>query len=236
MNNIAKYLAYGLGAFSLCLGSFLTFAILSGTPLHEMAIVGGMFPEPRAITGTGEGIADPLEDLATDSRPRATVLDQASIPLQAFVLQSPFTTERLESLQTELKSAIHSNEQLALELGETKAELDRQRQHIEDRWNELDLFRDKLVERDLELQSLSDELERDVAAQSEKERAQWVKAAKLFEKGKTKDLARNLTLYPPTDAAKILSALEGERAAEILAAVPPDRYLEYAEAFRKAGP
>jgi flagellar motility protein MotE (MotC chaperone) len=73
-------------------------------------------------------------------------------------------------------------------------------------------------------------------AQTEKEKTQWVKASKLFEQGKVKDLAKNLVLYKPEDAANILNALEGERAAEILAAVPTDKYLQYAEAFRKAGP
>ena len=236
MNNIAKYVAYGLGAFSLCLGSFLTFAILSGTPLHEMAVVGGMFPEPREIVGTGAGDENPLEELETDTRSSQMVLDEATTPLQAFVLQSPFSTEHLERLQAELKSAIRANEKLSLELGDTKSELDLQRLHIEDRWNELDLFRDKLVERDIELQALSDELDRDVLAQTEKQKAQWVKASMLFEKGKTKDVARNLVLYPASDAAKILSALEPDRAAEILSAVPSDKYLEYAEAFRKASP
>jgi len=236
MNSIAKYLAYGIVAFSLCLGSFLTFAIFSGTPLHEMALVGSMLPQPRELVGSDEGAVNPLDELASDTRPANTVLDHASTPLQAFVLQSPFSTENLESLQGELKSAILSNQLLSKELGTSKAELDLQRQHIEDRWNELDLFRDKLVERDIELAALSEELNRDMEAQTEKEKTQWVKASKLFEQGKVKDLAKNLVLYKPEDAANILNALEGERAAEILAAVPTDKYLQYAEAFRKAGP
>jgi len=72
-----------------------------------------------------------------------------------------------------------------------------------------------------------------VLALRERERLSWKKLAVAFEDGEPAELIPRLLQYPPEDAARILDALEDERASELLRAFSPDRSFEYWEAYRK---
>jgi hypothetical protein len=55
--------------------------------------------------------------------------------------------------------------------------------------------------------------------------------ARLFEVGDAEELRDRLLAYSATEAARILSNLDGERAAELLNALPDDKWKEYVDAF-----
>ena len=57
----------------------------------------------------------------------------------------------------------------------------------------------------------------------------------MFEDGKVKELVKNLMLFSPENAAQILRGLPEDRASALINGIPRDQYLEYAEAYRKAG-
>jgi hypothetical protein len=237
MNNLLKYVAYGIGAFVLFIGSFLAFASFSDAPMNGLPLIGGMFPQPPEAPGPEKPEAEApgaLENVAKDARPAEEVVAQATLPLHAFVLESPLPAAELGHLQAELKSLIRSNELRALELDQHEKELQLRAQHYDERWAELETMRSSLMRSELELEARQTELDRDDAAKAAKEKASWKSVATTFLEGKTKVLVPKLLEYPAPEAAKILRAMPEARAAELLAEIPSDRYVEYSEAYRKA--
>ena len=94
MNQIFKFVAYGIAGCSLLIGSFVTFSVLTGTPMHEMKAVGGMFPEDVVAEPVTEGETDalpnPEEERRQDVRSPRSVFENAATPLGAFSIQDPF--------------------------------------------------------------------------------------------------------------------------------------------------
>ncbi len=158
----------------------------------------------------------------------------STLPLHAFVLDSPLPAAELGRLQAELKALIRSNELRALDLDQREKELVLRGQHCDERWGELETIRSNLMRSELELEARQTELDRDDAAEVTREKDGWKSLAAIFIEGKPKTLVTKLVKYPAPEAAKILRALPEARAAEILAEVPSDQYVEYTEAYRKA--
>ncbi|MFT4539856.1 MAG: flagellar motility protein MotE (MotC chaperone) [Planctomycetota bacterium] len=231
-----KYAAFTLAGIVLFAASFFLFAVMSGTPLEELAMIGGMFDkggEAEVISGDPE--PDVTTELAEDRRPAEVVLSSATSPLQSFLLQSPFSTDELQKLQAELKTKITANEARQLELNERQREIETREQHLEDRWGELAGLREDLNDRELELSQRGDELTRDARVAEEREQASWEGIAKIFEEGKVKDLTDKLLSFPASNAALILRAMPESRAAELLQSITGEKFREYMEAYRKAG-
>ena len=233
MNQLLKYLAYSIGAFVLFTGSFLGFAAFSGTPMHELALVGRFFPEEKSLVDEPES-EDPLVQVEQDARPAEQVIQEAALPLHAFLLDDAISAPELARLQSELKTLIRSNETRAAALDEREKDLDLRARHYEDRWAEMEAIRTNLMRSEIELEERRGEVARDEAAQAARENASWKSLAAIFAEGKAKSLTPRLIQYEPLNAAKILRALPEARAAELLQEVPPDRYVEYTEAYRKA--
>lgn len=241
MNSLLKYVAFSTASLVVFAGSFLLFASLSGAPMHEIALIGTFFPAPADARGnagpTDEGVPqDLVSEVELDRRPSRQVLAEAATPLQAFIVQSPFSTEELSELQAELKNRVESARRMQTELELKLEDVGDRELQLEARWAELEQIRNGLIEQDLELAQREDELERDARAQNERESASWTSMAKVFEEGKTGELAKNLILFEPEEAARILRALPEARASALIRELPRDRYLEFAEAYRKAEP
>ncbi len=236
MNQKTKMALFGAGGLVLFLLSFFTVAAVSGTPMHDVAVIGALFSAPEQLgTDAEEAPRDLVEQLEADRRPEAEVREASASPLRAFLLPSPFSADELSGLQRSLKSRIESTELERSKIARREAELEVRERQLEERWEELVEIRTTLIEETLELGQRSDELERDERVQSERENASWKSMARIFEAGKARDLAQNLTLFGPQEAARILRALSEERASELINEIPRERYLEYAEAYRKAG-
>ena len=231
--NPVKIAIFALAAAFLFMGSFLLFAALSGTPLHELAVVGGMFPAPEEEIDPEP--ADVLEEIEEDQRPEEIVVQSAAVPLQSFLLQSPFSTEELDELQRKLQAKITENEALRSDLLMRSAELDVRETNLENRWRELEEIRSALTGRELELAQRDQELARDEAAQKEREKASWAGISSMFTDGDPGDLTDKLLEIAPEKAALVLRALPGERAAELLNALTAEDYRIYMDEYRKAG-
>lgn len=234
MNSALKLAALTLASVTVFCGSFVLFAALSGAPMHEIALIGDWFEAPGPAQDADPLPTDLTSQLEADQRPTRQVVAEATSPLAAFLVPSPFTTEQLESLQGELKLRLEATRELQQELRDREQELALREEHLEERWQEMERIRNSLLEQDLDLEQRKDELDRDARAQAERERASWQSMAKVFSDGKPKDLVQDLVLFAPDEAARILRALPEERASELIRELPRDRYLEYAEAYRKA--
>lgn len=233
--NPLKIAAYVLTGMFLFMGSFLLFAALSGTPMNEMAMVGKFFPEPPEEVTPEAATQGVVEELDGDQRPADTVYRAASVPLNSFLLQSPFSSEELVQLQERLLAKITENEAMRDDLIAREIELETRERHLEDRWRELEEIRAALGNRELELAERDDELARDADAQEERERASWAAMSTLFAEGDPEELTPQLLTISPDKAAWILHELTGDRAAVLMNALEPDDYRLYMDAYRKAG-
>lgn len=236
MNNIIKYAAFASGGVVLFFSSFLAFSALSGTPPHELAVIGGLFPAPVEEEVAPESAPiDLADEIERDDRPVTEVIEAAASPLRAFLLASPFSTDELDQLQRQVKRSHSDALARAGELDERERELEARERQLDERWEELVQIRTTLIEHDLELQQREDELTRDERNQAEQERASWASMAKIFENGDAAELIDNLQLFGPENAAQVLRGLSEERASELINLIPRDRYLEFAEAYRRSG-
>jgi len=231
MNKAVKYTAIGAGAFTLFAGSFLSFAALSGRPMNEIAVVGELFEQPEAQL---EPEQPNSASEVVDERPPEKVIETASAPLQAFILQQPFSTEELEELQRELKASRRKLEGRERELDAREEEIAARESQLADQLEHLVKIRTELHNDSMELEQRKVELVRDEKAQKEREDASWASLAQVFAEGKTSELAQILVLSTPEDAARILRALPSERATELLREIDRSKFLEYSEAYRKA--
>lgn len=257
MKPAVKYALMGVGGVALLFGSFVTFAALSGTPLHKVALIknfvhapsedAGHAPEPdktagaeaappagggehaaeHAAGGPGEHGAKPL---AQQPNPRA--LEANVGVLGAFALPAPFSADELGDLQRELREAHHGAKERLSKIEERERALDDYERSLDQRYKELSELRQQLEKKELELSLREDEVKRDLDARNSREAASWRELAKFFEEGEPDTLAQKLVTYDPKEAVKILRALDDERAAALINAIPQDKYHEYLEAYR----
>lgn len=234
MNSALKYAALTFASVVVFCGSFVIFAALSGAPMHEIALIGDWFEPPQAEGSEAPMVEDLTGELEADERSSRQVLSEATSPLAAFLVPSPFSTQQLESLQGELKQRLDATRALQSQLREREQDLVLREEQLDERWQEMERIRNALLEQDMDLDQRQEELDRDERAQAERERASWQSMARVFSEGKAKDLVQDLVLFAPDEAAKILRALPDERASELIREIPRERYLDYAEAYRKA--
>ena len=117
-NQVVKIAAFALAGIVLFAASFFLFAVLSGTKLDELAVVGGMFAsEETAEVAEGDPEPDPTIELQEDERPEEAVLHSATTPLQAFLVQSPFSNDELEALQVFIEAAACGTPAIAYPVG-----------------------------------------------------------------------------------------------------------------------
>lgn len=237
MNHILKILAYGLGGFVLLIGSFVTFSALTGTPMHEMKGVGKLFPEQVKVEeGETTMLPDVEVEIQEDRRSPRQLFENAATPLSAFMLEDPFSAGELDDLQRSLVTKIDELNQRTRDLDAREAELDADRQHLEDRYRELEKLRTALLEIGADTEAAGEEVSRDLEVLQEKEEQTFKKMASLFEDTEAADAASLLTsVYGPADAAKILAQLEDERVRELIGAINqllPDESVRYVKALQ----
>ena len=229
MKNIAANAGFGLGAISLFALSFVTFTALSGTPLHEVAVIKNFVkpPEEASESATIDPQSDPVDRLSDKE-----LVDGGSSVLRAFLFPAPYDAQGMGKLQDELKTRIRDYGQRLSQLREREAELAQREADIEDRYAELQKLRSALQDFELELTLRGEEVARDDNSRKMREKESWTRLAKLFEEGDVDEQSQRLLTFDPPDAARILNELSLERARSIMDALPVNRYQEFVQAYR----
>jgi len=250
MNPFVKSSLLSLGGVVLFAGAFVGFAKLRGAEWHEIAVIGAFFPKPP------EGEPDPSlaeADHESGHEPGAT----AEVPpvareheparkpppevrsarlslLDAFSLESPYTSSQLQALADSLEAKNREAEQRLAAIAEQEQLIADRMEALNEHQGALQELRAKLERMQEELRVRSEELEKDSSLRETREAEEWRARGKLFEEGEAEQLAKRLLAYAADDAAKILVTLEPERARELLDALPEAQWQAYAEAYSEA--
>lgn len=228
MNKLARIFGIGAGALLLFASAFILFTALSGVPLRDVAVLGSII-DGGAKHEDAPATVTPTEEVPYKSD--GDIIEANVDVLDAFLIESPFDAQGLESLQRELKGKIRELEDRRRRQRDRERELDEREESLGVRYEELMKLRSTLEELEAELFARSEEIERDERAQKQRESEAWKRLARSFEDGDVDELASRLALYPPADAARLLHALDDDRAGELLNALPVDDYKDYAEAY-----
>ena len=97
----AMIAAATLGGAGLFVGSYIGFGAAVGAPLHELALVGGLFPEPdeSVIIGGDEEEMDPEPD---PDKHRREIIDKLTAPkrtasiVDLITVPAPYSTDELK--------------------------------------------------------------------------------------------------------------------------------------------
>ena len=229
MTKTIELIVMALGGLSLFICAFLGFAVMSGTPLSELALIGPLFVgQENDAEETDLALGELDNGVITTTK---QVIEANIGLLSAYALQPPYTADELKELTVELKTAKVSYEERMRKLELRESSVSEREELLADQFKTLEEIRDDLERLEEELNLRSAELGRDEATESSPKAPRWIKIAKLFEKGDVSELVDKLIAYEPKDAAFILSNLPLKRSGELLNAVPQPKWKDYVEAF-----
>ena len=103
MNKSIEIAAMILGSISLLTVCFLGFAVMSGVPLHQVAIIGSLFPEPVERAAEVDPNGAPTVDPSDEPSDEEIIAQGVGIVASSFVLPSPYDAVELKGLTDELK-------------------------------------------------------------------------------------------------------------------------------------
>ena len=232
MNRFVEIAAMALGGLSLFAVCFLGFAAMAGVPLHEVAVIGGMFPPPEVAPEHVVSVEDEPEPISFESNADAYASSLGS--LSAWSLAPPFTADELKGLVDELKLKRVELEHELRQVEQRTAELDGREEALAEQFTALDELRARLEAYETELSLRAEEIARDEAVEASRSDRVFEKLAALLAGQEADEAGRRLTAYSPDEATKILLHLDEKRALEILNTFEGDRYLEYAQAWAEA--
>ena len=222
---IALIAGGSLGAFVI---AFTGFSLMLGTPPHEIAVMGSLFPTPTVEDEAETSVARVSEE----EPPRPRVRNAGLGVLDVFRIDSPYSTSELDRLVKDVKRKLGELDQRHRESERREGELDERASFLDDQYATLQELRSGFESWEGELNLRQAEVERDESAREAREDASWRRLSKLFEKGDSREQASRLKGYEPEDAALILSQLKPARAQELLDGLPEADWQDYAEAYR----
>lgn len=254
MKPVVKYALMGAAGVLLLGGSFVTFAALSGTPLHEVAILKSFVHAPEtsaedkgdshapatskdehgdAHEGEHAMSAESKSETKSSPSPADAKALQANVGvLGAFMLPAPFSANELADLQKALRTSSDDAKKRLERVASRERELDEWEHALEQRNDELQEMRRMLEKKELDISLREDEVTRDEKAKAARDAQSWAELAKFFSEGDPSELAKKLALFEPNEAVRILRALDDERASELVNALPADKYHAYLQAYR----
>ncbi len=239
MNRLIEIAAMALGALSLFSICFLGFTTLSGVPLHKVAVIGQLFPQPEEPDSTEPaGLED--ESSVPPPRPSETVLKSNLGMLGVWSLPSPFSQDELQELSDDLKSRTFELDQRERTIEERERRIDDELGGLAERFRTLDELRESLerFESELELRAL--EVQRDEGAAAGREAQRWAQVALIFDSVEGQEAAEILAEYTPEEAASILKQLDPGTASSLLTSlrsipsVAPE-WRAYVDAYSASG-
>jgi len=217
-----------IGGVSLFAASFMGFALMSGTPAHEIALVGHWFPEPAFLASPGE--VPPLAAEKSDVR----IVEANLGVLGAFDLGSPYTRNELRQLTSDLEAKRQDYETRLAELEVREGEIASLEAALLERLGSLESMRKGLdvYARDLDLRQA--EVTRDEVAVDDRVQAERQDLARLLTDLDPREAARRLAGFEPGNGAAILIHIEPDLASEILGEVSRTSWKALAEAYAQA--
>ena len=232
-----------LGSASLLLVSFLGFAVMSGVPLNEIAVIGDLFatPEPPRDTekdSEGDDSMDMDAPPLGPPKPTQEVVASTMGLMSAYGLPSPYTQAELQELADELKGRAARLDARSIELDERELTLEeleggyeQKLQALQDMQNRLDNFQRELLAREREVM----QAEQEERLSDERKYAEIARVLSGFEGERRNQL---LVQYDPDEAALILLALTEDVRTETLSGlsdlVQPEKMRAYVEAYSAA--
>lgn len=234
MKKIVQQSLIGAGALGLFATSYVGIALMSGAPLHEVAILSSFVDAPEGSEGTPGESATAMEGDGEIKKPTGGELLEANAGLLgAFMIESPFTATELRKLEGELKRKLREMT-IERESIEVKSlELDEWENSLRERQAELADLRTKLEGLESSIELRMAELTRDESAKRDRDLQGWKDLAKLYKTGEAEVNAKMLAEESPEDAALILRELGDEQAGVILRLMNPlSTRQKYADAYR----
>lgn len=251
-----KYALFAVGGLVLLAGSFVIFAALSGTPLHEVAILKNFVSAPKdedeskSAAAKDEHATPPDEresghddsHAGEDTLAKKPALSRGDVRaveanvgvLGAFMLPSPLSAGELSELQRSLRDTNTDAKKRLERIAQRERELDEWEHSLTERNTQLEELRRTIERKELDLTLREDEVKRDENAKNARESQSWAELAKFFSEGDPEELAKKLVLFEPKEAVRILRALDDVRASALVNALPADKYHAYLEAYRGA--
>jgi len=232
-----------LGSASLLLVSFLGFAVMSGVPLHEVAVIGGLFAAPPvpAEKDVTLDVTDPMAPKGEPmgpTKPAQDVVASTMGLMSAYGLPSPYTQSELQELADELKgraARLEARGELLDDreeaLGQLESGYEQKLVGLKDMQDRLDSFQRELLQREREVA-------REEEAESLSEERKYAEIARVLEGFKDDRREKLIAQYEPEEAALILLALPEKIRTKTLSglseSVTPEQGRAYIEAFSAA--
>lgn len=240
MNKSIEIIAMILGSISLLTVCFLGFAVMSGTPLHEIAGIGRFFSPPATEESDSSGQPVPDPTRAPERPDDETVFRREAGLLPNWNLPSPYDAQELKSLVDGLK--LHSQELdlREVDLDRRESELDAQEETITNRLEGLMALQTQLEERQSDLALDQAELESARQEETQRVKQEWTDIAKIVEAMEEDKRNAFLVGFEPGEIAQILRSLTIEDRAKALSGLQdkitdPDRFAEILDAYKKLG-
>jgi flagellar motility protein MotE (MotC chaperone) len=233
MNRLIELCAMLLGGVSLFTVCFVGFVALSGTPMHEVPVLGKLFPEPAA--GAPEQPAQ--EPAAGADAPKnlsdAAVVEASLGVLSAWTLPSPYSTTELRGLSEEIKRKRGELEEAEHALARRERTVQEDEAELAERMKTLGELQEHLQGLQAELAEREQAIARREATLEANADSRWTAVAGVIAAiEEPAAAAKRLAEYEPEEAAKILRALnDDERAGAILNAFDEARWKEYVGAY-----
>jgi len=247
MNRSIEIGAMILGSASLLLVSFMGFAIMSGVPLNEVAVVGRFFPDTHISVPGDVPKAAPMDTTKSSPRPKGTgqgkpldALVANSLGLMsAYSTPSPYTQTQLKELVGQIKARsarleARSNEldQREASLNEREADNGQKLAALKDLQDHLDSLQKELLAREAEVDGKEETVRL-------KDNRKYAKIAGVLEGFKPQRRDQLLSQYEPDQAALILQSMTEDIRSKALAGLsellPPEKVRAYVEAFSAVG-
>lgn len=236
--------AGGFGLFSLC---FIGFALMSGQPMSEMAVIGPLFPSDESEEGedgeqvaSGEAGASGAEEGEVglpERRVNAQDIVTANLGvLGGFNMPAPFARADLEQLVDELRNERDGLKEREDAVTEREALVESQIAALDEKAVEIERIKDEIDVQTAALELRALELSRDEEVEAAGADLRYENLATLYSDGDVKQVVGDLTALGPEDAARVLRILEEDRALELLRAMKdPDRQ-QFIEAWASMQP
>lgn len=230
MTKTIEIAAMALGGVSLFAVCFLGFALLSGTPLADVPLVGSLLRSPELTPPAGAPAQEPPQ-ARERTRSRPELVASALGTLGAWSLPSPFRADELAALEDELQAELHEVEVRARALDERERELDERAHTLAERFETLEDLRRQLDTFAQELELRESEVLVAEEARDERQAARWNQLATVLAALDPRAAGERLVAYEPQEAAQALRALPPETAAEILNELGADEWKAYVDAY-----
>lgn len=248
MKAAVGYAILGTSLVGLFGGTYAGVSMARGAHASELPLLGKLFPEPpkaEVVAELEEAPAESADERATpakteDDEEHAPVDTGSKHPLSAsalgsFLLPEPFGAEELAKIERTLHEKGAELERRLAAVGTRERALEDRERALDSRAAELQAMLDRVAAQDaapVETAKPDVAPKDDAKALPADDEDSWTDLARFFADGDAEAAGKRLAAYDPKDAARILRALEEDRATEIVLTLSPDRAKPLLDAYR----